>query len=185
MFYYSKNKDVKGIDKIMDMAMTRIQYDAQEAFFGIFANFPIPLIGPAMNAVTFPLGREYGRPTDKQRAIVSDMITTPTEVRSLLTQDVFVSKNPKDRVAMIAQAMPLCFEADKIMAACRKEKRTPTAEEQTKIDQAEALREEIIQVDSFPVIGKEHNTEWMKPTWSVGNTVGVSVEKAAPKQQHA
>jgi acyl-CoA dehydrogenase len=185
LFFYSKNKNVKGIDKVLDMAMTRIRHDAQEAFFGVFSNFPIPLIGPAMRVLSFPRGREYFPPTDKQRAAVSDLITMPTEVRTLLTQDVFVSKNPKDRVAMIARAMPICYEADKIMSACRKEKRSPTAAEQAKIDEAEALREEIIQVDSFPIIGKEHNTEWMKPSWGVGGTVGLSVEKADGKKQHA
>ena len=37
------------------------------------------------------------------------------------------------------------------------------------IDEAEALRELIIQVDAFDTLsGQDHKGEWMKATWSVG-----------------
>jgi hypothetical protein len=183
LWFAENNKNVQGIDKVLDYAMTKIEHDIQEAFFGIFKNFPIPLIGPVMRLATFPRGREYSPPSDKQRAAVSDMITTPTAMREMLTQDVFISKNPKDRVNMISRAIGMCYEADKILATCRKEKRTPMPDEQARIDAAEAMREEIIQVDSFPTLGgKEHNTEWMKPTWKPQPILTV---EPASSQQHA
>jgi hypothetical protein len=37
----------------------------------------------------------------------------------------------------------------------RKEKRKPSASEQAIVDEAEAMREEIIQVDSFEKLGRE------------------------------
>lgn len=174
LWHAENNKHIAGMDKILDMAMTKINFDAQEAFMGIFQNFPIPGVGTVMRIATFPRGREYGDVTDKQKAVVAEMITSPTEMRNFLTEDLFVSKDPTDRVNMIMRAMPLCFEADQIMSACRKEKRTPTPEEQTKIDVAEALREQIIQVDSFETLGnKQHNTDWMVPTWKVPTVVSI------------
>jgi alkylation response protein AidB-like acyl-CoA dehydrogenase len=185
MWFYKNNKDVQGLDKVFDATMTKIRYDIQEAFMGIFGNFPIPGMGLLMQLPCFPRGREYQPPTDKQRAAVSDLISTPTPVRDFLTENVFVSKDPTDRVAMIAKAAPMCFEADQILARCRKEgKREPTKEEQAKIDAAEAMREQIIQVDSFPKLaGQEHNAEWMKPDWGVTAQPKVTIEPAEGKQQ--
>ena len=45
--------------------------------------------------------------------------------------------------------------ADELLATLRKERRAPTADEQALIDDAEAAREVIIQVDSFPRLGAE------------------------------
>ena len=145
LWYHAQHRGVKGIDAVLDLAMSRILVDTQEALFGIYRNFPIPLLGPLMQVVTFPRGREYNKASDKLRSKVSDLITTPTEVRAFLTENVFVSKNPNDRVNQIARGVALAVEADRALAACRKEKREPTKEEAAKIEAAEALREQIIQ----------------------------------------
>jgi acyl-CoA dehydrogenase len=146
LWYHAQNKHVKGIDAVLDLAMARICADAQEALFGIYSNFPVPLLGPLMQLVTFPRGREYSQPSDRLRGKVSDLMTTPTELRAFLTENVFVSKNPNDRVNQIARAVSLAVEADRALSLCRKEKREPTKEEAAKIEAAEALREQIIQV---------------------------------------
>eukprot|EP00961_Rhodomonas_salina_P277102 3744811-Rhodomonas_salina.3 len=168
LWYYQSHKHVKDLDKVLDLAMYDVCHNIQEALFGIQANFPVPLLGPIMKAATFPRGREYHAAPDKLRKQVSELITTPTEVRALLTENVFVSKNPNDRVNQISRAVSMAVEADKIMSACRKAKRQPTTEEQAKIDAAEELREQIIQVDAFPTLAnQEHNHQGMTPTWTV------------------
>mmetsp|Transcript_55721 Transcript_55721/g.132983 ORF Transcript_55721/g.132983 Transcript_55721/m.132983 type:complete len:766 (+) Transcript_55721:102-2399(+) len=168
LWFYERNKHVKGLDKVLDAAMADVCKNTQEAFFGLFANFPIPLMGPVMRVCTFPRGREYHNTTDKLRRQVSNLVTTPTEVRALLTEGCFVSKDPQDRINQIVRAMPLACQADEYLAACRKEKRQPTDAEQAVINQAEELRELIIQVDVFDTLaGKNHRGEDMKATWSV------------------
>ena len=150
LWYYEKNKHVQGLDKVLDMAMADHCFKIQEAIFGISSNFPIPLMGPVMRAFTFPRGREYTEASDKMRRAVSQSITNPSEVRALLSQNVFVSKDEKDRVNQISRAVSLACEADGYLAACRRAKRQPTAEEQKVIDEAEVLRELIIQVSLSP-----------------------------------
>ena len=168
LWYYEKHKHVKGLDKVVELAMADHCHRIQEALMGISSNFPVPLLGPIMRACTFPRGREYHKPSDKLRRQVSQLITTPTEVRALLVQNVFVSKDQGDRVNQISRAISLACEADGYLAACRKAKRQPTAGEQAVIDQAEELRESIIQVDAFETLGAtNHKGEWMKATWSV------------------
>lgn len=184
LWFHAQNRGVKGIDSVLDLAMSRILVDAQDGLFGIYRNFPVPLLGPLMQLVTFPRGREYHPASDKLRGKVSDLMTTPTEVRAFLTENVFVSKNPNDRVNQIARAVSLAVEADRVMAACRKERREPTKEEAAKIDAAEALREQIIQVDSFPMLAdKPHNDQWMKPTWTI-KPIDPAALKAAAAAHH-
>ena len=152
----------------------------KQAILGISSNFPIPLMGPVMRAFTFPRGREYAPANDKTRRQVSQAITTPSEVRALLTQNVFVSKDQNDRVNQISRAVSLACEADGYLAACRRAKRQPTPEEQAVIDEAEALREQIIQVDSFETLaGQNHREDWMKATWSVGPVHGSSQQQSS------
>uniref|UniRef100_A0A7S0ESF2 Acyl-coenzyme A dehydrogenase n=1 Tax=Hanusia phi TaxID=3032 RepID=A0A7S0ESF2_9CRYP len=167
LWYYQNHKNVKGLSKVLDIAMADCCYKIQEAFFGIFSNFPIPGLGPMMRVLTFPRGREYFQAKDSLRRDVSNLITTPTEVRALLTDNVFVSKKESDRVNQIARAVTLAFEADNVLSACRKEKREPRDEEQKLISAAEELRDKIIQVDTFEAIGKEHRGGFMTPTWTV------------------
>ena len=49
----------------------------------------------------------------------------------------------------------IAIAADALLATLRKERRAATADEQALIDDAEAAREVIIQVDSFPRLGAE------------------------------
>jgi len=133
-----------------------------------------------MRAATFPRGREYHKSSDKLTRQVSQLITTPTEVRALLTQNVFVSKDQNDRVNQISRAISIACEADGYLTACRKQKRQPTAEEQMVIDEADDLREKIIEVDAFETLsGNNHKGEWMKATWTVDK-----VETASQSATH-
>jgi Na+-translocating ferredoxin:NAD+ oxidoreductase RnfG subunit len=81
---------------------------------------------------------------------------------------MFISKNiDTDRVAMMNHILPKACAADDILAKCRKEKRSPTAEEQHLIDEVEAVREMVIQVDSFDGLGQEINGQI--PNWKVSD----------------
>ena len=80
-----------------------------------------------------------------------------------MAKDLFLSQDPNDRVNLIHKTLPKVIAADKLMTKIRKEKRQATPDEQKVIDEAEAAREIIIQVDSFARLGKELNEE---ASWS-------------------
>lgn len=162
LWYHSKYP-VKGGEKVVDFVMANLLVDIQDAFYGIFDNFPIRPAGYAMRFLTFPTGKTYVRPDDKLMAEVAQLISKPSAVRDQLSEHVFISKDPKDRVALLNAALPKAVKADEILGKCRKEKRQPTPSEQALIDEAEAMREIIIQVDSFPGLGKESTT----PGWKI------------------
>lgn len=155
LWYAAEHKGVEGMEKLMDFTMAGITADIEDAFHGIFANFPNRPLALAMQAVAFPTGRCYPRPSDTLSKEVAQLVSTDSAVRNLFTENIFVSKDLNNRVALIHATLGKACRADAVLAKLRKEKRAPTAAEQALIDEAEAAREVIIQVDSFKGLGKE------------------------------
>ena len=184
LWHYKKHP-VDGADKLVDFAMQNILADIEEAFFGVFSNFPIPMVGTVMKTLTFPTGKCYERPSDDLVRNVSNSITLDTAVRKQLEQDLFISQDDaNNRVSLIVHSLPKVIQADKLLATLRKEKREPTTAEKQVIDAAEAAREEIIQVNSFPRLGKElsNGEQWSaseRPAYGVKAQVQVSASAYA------
>ena len=55
--------------------------DIENAFFGIFDNFPIAILSLAMRGVAFPTGRCYKPPSDSLAQEVAQLVSTDTAVR--------------------------------------------------------------------------------------------------------
>ena len=54
--------------------------DIEDAFYGIFANFPSKTLSLAMRGVAFPTGRCYQPPSDTLAQEVSQLMSTDTQV---------------------------------------------------------------------------------------------------------
>jgi len=117
LWYYQNNKNVQGIDAVFEMAMETLLQQNQNAIKGLSENFPIPAVGPLMRLLSFPLGSQYkGRfifkyishmnvcklvylgATDKMRKSTAKLVSTPSGIRDLLSQGIFISKDPNDRL---------------------------------------------------------------------------------------
>jgi acyl-CoA dehydrogenase len=161
LWHYEKYP-VEGSEKMVEYAMETILFEAEDALFSIYANFPIPVLGTVMRGLTAPTGRCYSRPTDAMTRNVANLITTDSPVRTQLAQCLYFSADPNDRVSLLNTTLPQALAADKILSQLRKEKRVPSPAEKVIIDTAEVAREIIIQVDSFSRVGKEinHVEEW-------------------------
>lgn len=157
LWMYSQNKHVEGIDAVFELAMEDLLLENQTALTELANNFPIPVIGPIMNAINFPFGRPYTGPTDGMRQKASHNITTVTGVRDMLSEGVFISSDPKDRLRMMNDILPLAIASDKAVAAAKKAKRALTTEEQANVDKVFAVVNEIVQVDVFDKLGSEEN----------------------------
>jgi len=156
LHHFSRNRGVEGLEAITEHAMLRLEKEAQDALKEASDNFPGPLGGLAsvvMKMGCFPLGsitRPYKAPNDHLTKEVSRLLTTPSGLRDLFVENVYVA--PEDHVHQpsdLIRALPICVEADKIASSLRREKREPTPEETDKIAKAEALRDVLIQVDAF------------------------------------
>jgi len=174
-----------GSDVLVHYAMQNILCDAEEALFGVYENFPVPGVGVMMRAFTSPTGRCYSRPSDELTRKASQAITTETGVRAQLLENLYLPTDVHtERTAQLHAALGKCIKADAILAKCRKEKREPSTQEKADIDAAEAMRETIIQVDSFSRLGIELNQgeEWthnMRP----GVTVKAEMAERAARSR--
>lgn len=155
LWYYNQNRKVEGIDAVLELAMETLLQQNQAALLGLSGNFPIPGIGPLMRVISFPLGTPYEGPNDSMRKKASQLITNPSGIRALLSEGIFISNDPNDRVRMLNDILPDAVEADKALAAAKKAKRALTAAEQALVDKVLKAADKIVQVDVFDRIGKE------------------------------
>lgn len=164
-WYYQQNRKVEGIDALFELAMESILQQNQTALLELSNNFPIPGIGPLMKAISFPFGAAYGGPTDKMVQKASNLITNPSGIRNLLSEGIFISNDPNDRVRKLNDILPLAVQADKNAAAAKKAKRSLTAEEQALADKVAAVVNELVQVDSHEKLGAEHTAgeDYVRP----------------------
>jgi acyl-CoA dehydrogenase len=187
LWYHQRNLHVEEIDQVLEMALETLLLQNQAALKGIAANFPVPVIGSVMTAFCLPLGsRHYTGPTDDMRKRVSTLITTPTAVRTLLTQNIFISQNPEDRVRQLVETLPDAVKADAAVAAAKKAKRPLSAEEQALVQRVTAMADKLIQVDVFDKLGieKHEGDSYVRPalrgTKFVTATTTAGVKRANP-----
>lgn len=155
VWYYQQNRNVEGIDAVFEHAMESLLQQNQTALLGLANNFPLPGIGGIMKAACFPFGECYMGPSDKMVKKASDSITLPSGVRNLLSEGVFISNNPNDRIRKLNNIFAKSVEADKIVAAAKKAKRALTTEEQALITEVNTVVNDLVQVDAFDKLGIE------------------------------
>merc|ERR1711874_216739 len=156
LHHYTRRRGVNGLEALTEHAMMRLETEAQDALKVASDNFPGPLgtlASGIMKLGCFPLGnasRPYRNPPDTLTKEVSYLITTPSDIREFFQENMYLTpEETKNQVSELIRAVPICFEADKISAALRKEKRSPTPTETQKLEKAEALRDVLIQVNVF------------------------------------
>jgi acyl-CoA dehydrogenase len=170
LHHYSRRRGIKGLEAATEHAMLRLETEAQEALLGAANNFPGPL-GPVASTVMklgcFPLGsitRPYSDPSDVLTKEVSRMITTPSELRDMFAEGIYIAPDGEVHQGTdLMKALPVCVEADKIAASLRRDKREPTVAENEILARAEALRDVLIQVDVFEHLGAPGTEKKISP----------------------
>ena len=133
LWYYEKNKDVKDIDKLLKISLNEHFNNIQNSTNLISQNYPNRLLGYLIKLTTYPFGNLYKQSDDKLISEVSNLITTDTEIRKLLTENIFISTNNEDKLNQISKCFKLISENG----------------EKSEIDK---LTKEIIKVDSYKTI---------------------------------
>jgi acyl-CoA dehydrogenase len=142
LWYYKQHKDIKDIDKILNYSLNDYYCNIENNMERIAANFPIKIIGGLMKIITYPMGKQYSPNNDKLTTIISNAITTPTELRKVLTENVYISENEEDRIRQICDGFEICYDVDRLVkkgADC----------DILKINRANELRAKIIKVNEY------------------------------------
>ena len=94
-------------------------YRAQEAFFGLFANFPVRWASRALQLITFPLGRSYAPPSDQLGHRLARLMLEASPARERLTGGIFLRKHEDDPTGRLEVALELVAAADAVEAKVR------------------------------------------------------------------
>ncbi len=142
----------------------------QDAFYGVFENFPSRVMGALMRFVIFPLGKSFSAPSDHLGHQIAKLLLEHTATRERLTSNVFLLRHEGDPVGRLEMAMQAATAGEateaKIRNAVRagvvsgmtEQARVAAAVEKGIIGPSEAaqfqqfslLRRGCIMVDDFP-----------------------------------
>ncbi len=113
LWFYKKNKTTKDIDKLLEYSINDYSKNIEINMNKIFHNFPIYFMGKIMKYTTYPFGNYYNYNCDKMNTQISNIITKPNELRNLLTDNLFISKDVNNRLNQISRGIQLFDENKK------------------------------------------------------------------------
>ncbi len=142
----------------------------QDAFYGVFGNFPSRLAAWNMRFLVFPWGKVFNAPSDRRGHEVARLLLEPSQTRDRLTANMFLHKHDDDPVGRLELAMQAAPAGEAVEAKIRnaakagvisgftEESRTASAlekgiigpEEAAQYRRFSALRRACIMVDDFP-----------------------------------
>ncbi|MDJ0899783.1 MAG: acyl-CoA dehydrogenase [Xenococcus sp. MO_188.B8] len=171
-------EDLPFVDWSMQYTLAQIQ----QALNGIYRNLPVPFLGiiAAWSRLN-PIGI---MPSDKLGSKIARILQTPGNQRDNLTQDIYIPANRSEALGRLEQAFLLSVQADSILKKIKTAislgslpKERPgrlvrhaleagiiSLDEVELLTQAESVREDTVQVDSFTLpeyqmAGSEINAE--------------------------
>ncbi|HEV8262676.1 MAG TPA: acyl-CoA dehydrogenase [Burkholderiales bacterium] len=142
----------------------------QEAFYGVFGNFPSRIAAWKMRLLVFPWGKVLSAPSDRRGHEVARLLLEPSQARDRLTANMFLHKHEDDPVGRLELAMQAAPAGEVVEAKIRNaakagvisgfteetrtasalEKGIISAEEAAQYRRFSALRRACIMVDDFP-----------------------------------
>ena len=165
-----QEEDLPLLHWAMKDALTR----TEDAFYGLFANFPHRIVAWGLRGIIFPFiftyGRKFNPPRDELGHQVVGLLLQPGPARERLTAGVFIPTDPQDPIAALEAGLRAVIAAEPISAKIRvaRERGVITSEfaeqivdeaiakgvilpeEKATMERAKTLRRQVIMVDDFP-----------------------------------
>lgn len=148
LWFYKKNENVKDIDKILEYSLNNNFKNIQDNIIGVGNNMPIFGIGSIIKYICYPFGKDYKGNNDKLTTAISDSITKPSEIRKLLTDNIFISNDNNDRINQISRGFELCYDSDLLIKKLKNNIEL-SSDDKIKIINAYNIRKKIIEVDEY------------------------------------
>lgn len=110
----------------------------QEAFYGVFENFPNRALASTMRLIIFPWGRVFTGPDDQLGSAVARLMMEPSETRDRLTNNTFIWRNEDDPVGCLELALEAVAEGEAVETKLRNLAKTGAVEGYTEGEQLES-----------------------------------------------
>ncbi|MCU4368932.1 acyl-CoA dehydrogenase [Acinetobacter courvalinii] len=94
--YYEQGQRTEAEQKHAELALNKVLYQVQEAFFGFYDNFPMPLAAAMVKLICFPFGRPIAAPSDQLKQEVAQLMMQEHAFREQLKQHVYYNTDAND-----------------------------------------------------------------------------------------
>ena len=94
--YYEHGKQTEAEQIHAKLALEKALFNAQEAFYGLFANFPIGIAAGLVKFICFPLGRPIKKSSDALKQQAGEIIMQDNAFRDELKKHVFYTTQEDD-----------------------------------------------------------------------------------------
>ncbi|EKU52674.1 PF09317 domain protein [Acinetobacter sp. WC-323] len=94
--YYEQGQRTEAEQKHAELAVNKALYQVQEAFFGFYDNFPMPLASAMVKLICFPFGRPIAAPSDQLKQEVAQLMMQEHAFREQLKQHVYYNTDAND-----------------------------------------------------------------------------------------
>jgi len=168
-YFYDNNSPQEDNDYVQ-WTVNECLYRIQIACDDLLYNYPQRLLGRFLHWIIFPFGRAYRKPCDKLSHRVVEQMTTPSALRERLAKHFYFSEDDNDLIKRLDEALAQMATIEPIQKKLQKavhdhkipayfafEERIQfaqtegilTADEAHVLQEFDALRQEIIQVNEF------------------------------------
>ncbi|ROV60874.1 acyl-CoA dehydrogenase [Vibrio ponticus] len=115
-------------------------HQTEQAIEGLLANFPNRAVATLLKFIVMPLGRTRKAPSDKLDSQVAQLLQTPSETRSRLGRNQYLTASEFNPAGRIEQALKVILEAEPVF---------------DKVCQAQGKRKPFLMLDKIAAQGLE------------------------------
>ncbi len=112
--YFEHSKKTEDERLHAQLAVEKSLYTAQEAFYDLFANFPVGIAAGMVKLICFPFGRPVAKPSDRLKQEVANVMMEDNAFRKVLKKHVFYSTAEDDVNGRMESTFTMLLEIEQL-----------------------------------------------------------------------
>ncbi|CAB1215082.1 acyl-CoA dehydrogenase [Acinetobacter bouvetii] len=110
--YYAHGNKTEAEQVHAQLALEKSLYNAQEAFYGLFENFPVSIAAGLIKFICFPFGRPVKKPSDALKRKAGELIMQNHAFRDELKKHVFYTTAADDVTGRMESTFSMLLELE-------------------------------------------------------------------------
>lgn len=111
-FEHSKKTEAERLHA--QLAIEKSLYTAQEAFYDLFANFPVGVAAGMVKFICFPFGRPLKKPSDQLKQQVANSMMEDNAFRQVLKKHVYYNTNEDDVTGRMESTFAMLLDIEQL-----------------------------------------------------------------------